>query len=194
MTLARGFKAQAEKLAEKAWLDLGIISGTRFDINRFAETLGARIVMADELVPHARLEEIDHIQPFSFSACTFLLTSGPVIVLNPVVGAGRRRSDAAHELAHLMLRHQMRVPERVGDYLFFTGSTDQEDEATWLGGCLLLPRAVLVQAAARGMTADLIADQYGTTPKMATFRMNTTGAARQLERFRSRKAATDSPK
>lgn len=191
MTLVRGFKTQAEKLAEKAWQDLGIVAGTRFDIERFAEALGARIVMADDLVPRARLEEIDHIQPFSFSACTFLLADGPIIVLNPVVGAGRRRSDAAHELAHLVLRHQMRVPERVGDYVFFTGSTDQEDEANWLGGCLLLPRAVLLHAAARGLTADLIADQYGTTTKMATFRLNTTGAARQLERFRSRKRPTN---
>jgi hypothetical protein len=41
------------------------------------------------------------------------------------------------------------------------------------------------------LTADLIADQYGTTTKMATFRLNTTGAARQLERFRSRKRPTD---
>jgi hypothetical protein len=94
-------------------------------------------------------------------------------------------------LAHLVLRHQMRVPERVGDYVFFTGSTDQDDEANWLGGGLLLRRAVLLHAAARGLTADLIADQYGTTSKMATFRLHTTGAARQLERFRSRKRPTD---
>lgn len=189
MSLVRGFKAQAEKLAEKAWLDLSLPDGDRFDIERFAESLGGRIVLADTLVPRARLEEIDHIQPFAFSACTFQLDRGPVIVLNPVVGEGRRRSDAAHELAHIMLRHQMRVPERLGDYVFFTGDVDQEDEANWLGGCLLLPRQIVLRAAARGMTADGIAQRYGTTPKMATFRLNATGAARQLERVRARRGA-----
>lgn len=66
VTLVRRFKTQAEKLAETAWQDLGIVAGTRFDMERFAEALGARIVMADDLVPRARLEEIDHIQPFAF--------------------------------------------------------------------------------------------------------------------------------
>ncbi len=188
MTLVRGFKTQAERLADKAWRDLGLADAAPFDISRFAETLGAQVLMADTLVPLARLLEIDHLQPFSFSACTFLLPGGPVIVLNPAVSDGRRRSDAAHELAHLVLRHQMRVPERVGDYVFFTGSTDQEDEANWLGACLLLPRAVVIRAAASGKDAEAIARAYGTTPKMATFRLNATGAARQLERFRAARA------
>jgi Zn-dependent peptidase ImmA (M78 family) len=186
VSLVRGFKTQAEKLADKAWTDLGIGVDNRFDVEKFVASMGGRIVLADTLVPRSRLEEIDRLQPFAFSACTFILDDGPAIVLNPVVSEGRQRSDAAHEVAHIVLRHQIRVPERLGDYLFFTGNTDQEDEANWLGGCLLLPRQVVLRAAGRGMNADGIATHYGTTPKMATFRLNATGAARQLERFRAR--------
>lgn len=184
MPLVRGFKAEAERRAAALWTDLEIPIIAPFDLERCAEHIGARIVMADALVSRSRLEELEEIQPWSFSACTFEVHGSPVIVLNPLRSAGRRRADGAHELAHVFLRHQMRVPERVGDYVFFTGNPDQEDEASWLAGCLLLPRQAVVKALLTGMDVPGLAEHYQTTEEMARFRVNATGAAVQARRRR----------
>jgi hypothetical protein len=56
----------------------------------------------------------------------------------------------AHELAHIILDHDVCTIERVGNLKFLTCDVQQEEEADWLGGCLLLPRVVLLKAAWTG--------------------------------------------
>lgn len=182
MPLRRGFKAEAERRAISMWSEVGQPAQQPLDLDATASTLGARILMADQLVSRHRLETLEELQPFAFSACTFDVQGQPIIVLNPLHAEGRRRADAAHEIAHLLLRHEMRVPERIAGYVFFTGNADQEDEATWLAGALLLPRATVVRAAHAGMGPADLAGVYGTTEEMARFRLNATGAAIQARR------------
>ncbi len=184
MALRRGFKAEAERRATALWSEVGADTSFAIDLNAAAATLGARIVMADALVPTTRLEQLEAFQPFALSACTFDVRDQPVVVLNPLRSPGRRRADAAHELSHLILRHQMRVPERIGDYVFFTGNAEQEDEAGWMAGALLLPRQAVLRAAHVGMDAHALALHYETTDEMARFRLNATGAAVQARRGR----------
>jgi hypothetical protein len=45
---------------------------------------------------------------------------------------------------------------------------EQEEEADWLGGCLLLSRELLIRGAAKGMTAGVVADMYQRRDAMAT--------------------------
>lgn len=187
MPLVRGFKAEAERRAAALWSDLGSPITEPLDLSAVAGSLGARIVMADELIARKRLEQLEEIQAFAFSACTFEVRDQSVIVLNPVRSDGRQRADCAHELSHLLLRHQMRVPERIGENVFFTGSADQEDEAGWMAGAILLPRQAVLRAAHTGMDAAALAEHYQTTEEMARFRINATGAA--LQARRSRQAA-----
>jgi Zn-dependent peptidase ImmA (M78 family) len=72
---------------------------------------------------------------------------------------------------------------------FRTCRPDQEEEATNLGGTLLLPRPLLLRTARQGLGVDEIAEQYGVTLEMARFRFNRTGVARQVDaRGRSRTA------
>lgn len=191
MPLVRGFKAEAERRAAALWLELGNTITEPLDVTAAAALLDAKIVMADELIPRTRLEQLEEVQPFAFSACTFEVNDRPIVVLNPLRAEGRQHADCAHELSHLLLRHQMRVPERIGGYVFFTGNADQEDEAGWMAGALLLPRQAVLRAAHIGMDARAIADHYRTTEEMARFRINATGAA--LQARRSRKAARSKP-
>jgi Zn-dependent peptidase ImmA (M78 family) len=184
MSLVRGFKAEAERRASALWTELGLPITGPLDLGVAAESLGARIVMADTLIPRRRLEQLEEIQAYAFSACTFEVRGQPVIVLNPLRSEGRQHADCAHELSHLLLRHQMRVPERIGDLVFFTGNADQEDEAGWMAGALLLPRQAVLRAAHAGMNAAAIAEFYQTTEEMARFRINATGAAIQARRSR----------
>jgi len=62
-----------------------------------------------------------------------------VTVYNPCSEASRTSSDLAHELAHLLLNHDVRELQQIAGHTFFTCNHDQEEEANWLAGCLLLP-------------------------------------------------------
>jgi Zn-dependent peptidase ImmA (M78 family) len=184
MNFRRGFKADAERLATELRSRIGLIATEPLNQDRLADLLNARIVSADTLVPLARLAELKALQDDAFSACTFALDNGTVIVYNPLASLGRRNSDIAHELAHLALDHKLRRTEKIGAFPFFTCDADQEAEANWLAGVLLLPRAALVESLKRGLGVEEIASKYGTSSPMARFRMNSTGAYVQTQRAR----------
>jgi Zn-dependent peptidase ImmA (M78 family) len=102
-----------------------------------------------------------------------------VIVFNPLRTIQRTQSDIAHELSHLVLGHQLDEVRIVAGVPFRTCRPDQEEEATNLGGTLLLPRPLLLRAARQGLGVEEIAEQYAVTVDMARFRFNKTGVSRQ---------------
>lgn len=69
---------------------------------------------------------------------------------------------------------------------FRTCRSDQEQEATTLGGTLMLPRPLLLHAVRQGMDIPAIAKAYNVTVEMARFRYNTTGVAKQVRRAAGR--------
>ena len=180
MALPRGFKAEAERMAQKLRADAGVGRSARLKLKRVAESLDVRIVSADELVPIEALHEIERIQAYSFSACTFEINERHVIVFNPIRSRPRRRSDIAHELAHIILRHDLTEIQYLNDVPFRTCRPDQEQEATTLGGTLLLPRPALLEEARNGITINQIARKFDVTKQMAQFRWNATGVERQV--------------
>lgn len=141
--------------------------------------LGASVRSADELTSLANLEELDALQKGAFSACTFDLGERTVIVYSPLSSLGRRQSDISHESAHLLLEHSVKEIETFGGLSFFTCDPDEEQEANWLAGCLLLPRELLVRATRNGLDSDDIAERYNVSSQMASFRIRTTGVLRQ---------------
>jgi len=144
--------------------------------------MGVGYRLADTLVPLAALTALDRLQPGCFSACTLPGPNGPVVVVNPLNSAGRQQSDAMHEISHLLLRHETRQLERIGDLVFFTCDPDQEEQADHLGATLLLPRPLLIAAPARGLTIAAIAETYGVSDQLARWRVNATGVAVQINR------------
>jgi Zn-dependent peptidase ImmA (M78 family) len=111
-----------------------------------------------------------------------------VIVYYPLRSLERRNSDIAHEFSHLLLGHELTEIREVAGVPFRTCRSDQEEEATNLGGTLLLPRPTLVRAVSRGMTTDEIARRFGVSREMAQFRINVTGVNRQVDTSRRRSA------
>jgi Zn-dependent peptidase ImmA (M78 family) len=75
--------------------------------------------------------------------------------------------------------------QSVGNLRFVTCDVEQEEEANWFGGCLLLPRPLLVKAAFDGMNARQIAEAFQTSEPMARFRLNASGVLVQLGRARA---------
>jgi Zn-dependent peptidase ImmA (M78 family) len=187
VTLRRGFLAEAEREAKRIRAELGLGPGEPVDASQIAKHLGIRVIAADELIDAARLHDLERVQAFAFSACTFDIDGTKVIVVNPLRTPARRASDIAHELAHLLLAHQLDEIRSVGGVPFRTCRPDQEEEASNLGGTLLLPRPLLLSAVRRGLDDQAIAAQYDVTTEMARFRVNRTGVRRQLRSTRQRR-------
>jgi hypothetical protein len=182
----RGFKTEAERLAQSVRERQGLRPNQPVSLEQAAKEMGVRIVAADELVDRARLEELEELQSGAFSAATFRIPGGGyVIVYSPLSLVGRRRSDQAHELAHIILDHEVRTVERVGTMQFLTCDVEQEEEANWLGGCLLLPRPLLLKAAKEGLSSSEIAELYEVSEPMARFRLNASGVLVQVGRERA---------
>ncbi len=182
MTLPRGFKAAAERRAVELRRAMGLRSAEALNITDLALYMGVKVVSADRLIPHERLEELERLQAFSFSAATFDVRGRSYVVTNPLRSAGRLASDVAHELSHLDLGHDLSEVREVDGVPFRTCRPDEEEQATSLGGTLLLPRPLLMQAALAGMSPEEIAKQYVVTVEMARFRYNSTGVTKQVAR------------
>lgn len=184
MTLPRGFKANAERESDRLRRALGLRPADPIDITELADHLGVKVVSADALVSRERLEEIERLQAFAFSAATFEIGDRKIIVTNPLRSDGRLASDIAHELSHVLLAHELSEVRQLDGTSFRTCRPDEEEQATSFGGTLLLPRALLMQAALKGKGPEQIAIECGVTTEMARFRFHTTGVSKQAERRR----------
>ncbi len=168
---------------------MGLRSYDRLNIRDLARHLHVEVIAADQLVKRVLLEELEQIQPGAFSAATFHLPDGrTVAVYNPCSDLGRTNSDIGHELAHILLNHDVREIQQLAGHTFFTCDPGQEEEATWLAGCLLLPRPLLLREAYNGIDADRIAAKFQVSGHMARFRLNTSGVLLQARRARAVKA------
>lgn len=185
--MRRGFKAEAERLASSVRRDMDKRPSEHVDAIDLARHAGAEVRCADELTSLAKLEELDELQPGAFSACTFTIGYRHIVVYSPLASPGRTQSDIAHEVAHLLLNHSVKTVETIAGVSFFTCDADEEQEANWLAGCLLLPRPLLYQAARRGMDSAAIAETYNVSEPMAAYRLRTTGVQRQIAAARARR-------
>jgi len=173
----RGFKAEAERHAARIRNELDLAPDARIDLSSLALHIGVEIISAAELVPLEELEELERLQPRCFSAATFHLPNKRTVVVTNPVGSSTARhvSDVAHEVAHVLLSHEIRRVQRLGNFTFFDCDPDQEEEANWFAGCLLLPRPLLLRAARLGHSAEQVAELYGVSFEMARFRLNASG-------------------
>lgn len=185
--MRRGFKAEAERLAVRLRTELGVKPNQRLNIDLLAGHLGVEVRRADSLVKRVELERLDSLQAGCFSAATFHLPDGRIVAVTNPIGTteGRRDSDLAHELAHVILRHQLRTAEKIGGLTFFNCDPEQEEEANWLAGCLLLPRPLLLTDARLGLSIEEVAAKHKVSVQMARYRLNTSGVYLQINRVKS---------
>ncbi|WP_030761645.1 MULTISPECIES: ImmA/IrrE family metallo-endopeptidase [unclassified Streptomyces] len=179
MTLPRGFKANAEREAVRLRRELDLGDTDALNVDDLADHLQVKIVSAEKLVSRTRLEELERVQAYAFSAATFHVSGKNIVVTNPLRTSGRRASDVAHELSHLVLNHDLTEIREVNGMPFRTCRPDEEEQATAFGGTLMLPRPLLLGAVRRQWGPVQIAEHYGVTEEMARYRYNTTGVAKQ---------------
>ena len=190
MALRRGFKSEAERITKRVQSELNMTAAQSVAPEILVKLLGIELRSGDDLIPRERFDELEELQPGAFSACTLRpVADHLVVVYNPLSAETRRRSDLAHELAHILLDHELSRLEKLGDLTFFSCDPSQEEEAAWLSGCLLLPRPLLLLETRRGASAAEIAKQYGVSESMANYRLNVTGVVRQVQARRRRSPA-----
>ena len=96
-----------------------------------------------------------------------------LIVYNPAHSPARHQADLMHELSHVLLKHPMVSFSPETRLLLRDGQ--HEAEATYLGGCLQIPRLGLNWAVRRSYTCTQIAQHFGASEDMVRFRSNMTG-------------------
>jgi Zn-dependent peptidase ImmA (M78 family) len=113
---------------------------------------------------------------------TLVVGEKTLVILNSSHSSARQASDLMHELAHRILEHE---PEEMsisneGLMLLKAYDKEQEEEADWLAGVLLLPREALVHVRRQGMPDDEVIAMYGVSQRMYTYRVSMTGVSRQF--------------
>lgn len=149
---------------------------------RLAEEYGVAVYSLADLTrsgcPQATIDFFTSVRPDVWSAALVPHGTGQFIVENGVHIPRRRRSNVAHEMAHLLLEHEF-------DRILFTdgkrgcrnpATKDMEEEAAELSGELLLPADAARRAAALGRSDEEVADFFDVSPEFARWRLNVTGA------------------
>ncbi len=121
-----------------------------------------------------------------WSAVTISCDGIDTVIFNPVHSEARQSSDIMHELSHVLLIHEPSQIMVSPDNPFMLRSYNErlEEEASWLAGCLLLPRDALVHIRTNGLSDDEACDSYVVSRQLLTYRMNVTGINRQFQSVR----------
>lgn len=184
-TLERGFKTAAERTSASLRAELGLVVTDRLEPAALARYLAVELRKPADIpdIPQEVLHQLLEIDPSGWSAVTVLLPTKATIVYNPRHSPGRQASDIVHELAHLILGHE---PARLimsndGALVMRSYDQKQEDEASWLGWALLLPRDGLLSLRRQNLSAAQIAGQLGVSETLVRYRLGVTGVESYLK-------------
>ncbi|MEJ7786647.1 MAG: ImmA/IrrE family metallo-endopeptidase [Solirubrobacteraceae bacterium] len=178
-----GFKTEARQIATEVRTELGLEPLDRLDAYRLAAHLDIPLVAASSLEPAAP-EAVRHVcgaDTRAFSAAVILLGSRRVVLYNDAHAPTRQQSDLCHELAHALLLHASSEPLVIAA----TYDTEQEAEAAWLGAALLVTDEACLDTCRRGQDVGEAALQFGVSPDLMRWRINSTGAQRRIARSRA---------
>ncbi|MCC6613395.1 MAG: ImmA/IrrE family metallo-endopeptidase [Anaerolineae bacterium] len=134
--------------------------------------LGGEAVTPDRLLT-ASPEAVEHLLRSEDWSAGIVRVVPLLIVYHPTHSPARHQSDLMHEIGHVLLDHPMvgfdpstGLPKRDPRY---------EDEATYLGSCLQIPRLGLQWCVKKGLGTVSIAQHFGASVQMVRFRSNMTG-------------------
>ena len=184
--MRRGFKAWCERTSREYHSSLGVPLTNPLDPRRVASLLGVRVT-TPEAIPGLSRETVVHLTRVdrdSWSAVAISHNGKRLVVLNSGHSEARQTSSLAHELAHIILNHTTDQAVLSDEGFLFRGNydADQEQEANWLAGCLLVPRDGLLAAGRRNSDHRYLAMRFGVSIDMIAWRLRMTGVSRQLNR------------
>lgn len=192
--LRRGFKTEAERLAQLVRAELGLGPLDRLDCFQLATTWGIPVVSLGELREDGASDEAIRrlLDPAAeFSALTICVGPRRLIVYNPRHSPGRQSNSLAHELSHHILGHEPASAIGLGGCRRWDPL--QEAEADWLAGTLLVPRESALACMSRTDDFDVGAGHFGVSRELFTWRVNHTGVAKQIAALRRQRRRERTP-
>ena len=184
--MRRGFKAWSERTSHEYRRSLGVRPADPLDPRQLANLLGVRVTTPEAIPGLSRgaISQLTRVDPESWSAVTISHNGKRLVVLNSGQSEARQTSSLTHELAHIVLNHTTDRAVLSDEGFLFRGSydADQEEEADWLAGCLLVPRDGLLAAGRRSADHRYLATRFGVSRDMIAWRLRMTGVSRQLKR------------
>lgn len=185
--MRRGFKTWAENqsIEQRRHLCLGV--GAPLPATQLAAYLGITIVSPEHIPGMSRehLECLLQRDRSSWSAFTVNVDTFTAMIHNTGHALTRQESNLMHEMAHIICKHAPSELIRVGGlpFLMREYNADQEEEASWLGACLQLPRPALWWAIKRRMTIAEMEQHFQASEELIRFRRQVTGIDRQFSRL-----------
>lgn len=173
MKFSLQFKHKCEAISSGCRIKLNLRAFERLPAGLLLDYFKAKVVTPHEVKSLEENQRQELLKPDSqWSALT--VTSRPLlIVYNPTHAPTRYESSMMHELAHEILEHPFAgfdectgLPMR---------NPLHEEEATYLGSCLQIPRRGLAWAIQKNMSLEQIAAYFGASPALVAYRCNLTG-------------------
>lgn len=190
MAFRRGFKSQCERRSVEIRKELGLHPADALCADDLAQSLEVTVWSTNDVadLSDEHLAVLNDEGDDSWSALTMRLGTSHLVVHKPVKSPHRRNSVIMHELAHITLGHELAEACILEDGSLVPGnfSQEQEDEADWLAGTLLLPRPALMSIRKRRLTDRAACEQFLVSRDMLTWRMRMTGVDYQLANARKR--------
>lgn len=186
--MRRGFKSSCEQRASAFRQELGLKEHDPLPADLLAAHLSV-LICGPTNIPDLAAQHKNHLLQEGkecWSAVTITTDDHILVVSNPTHSAARREANIMHELAHVVLKHRPAQIVTVPGFPFPIREyqDDVEDEATWLGGVLQLPRIALEWALIQRMSQQQICQHFTASAEMVRFRRNITGVDRQYSKKR----------
>jgi Zn-dependent peptidase ImmA (M78 family) len=191
-SLRRGFKTWCENAAGGYRRDLGLPRHSALDPRLLAQHINVKIWRTCE-VPGLAPGVLNHlikVDPESWSAVTLHLAEVNLIIVNETHVEGRQNNTLAHELSHIILKHEPAQVFVTADGMMMMAHYNEtlEEEADCLAGTLLVPREALLYALDQGFDNGQLSKYFGVTVDVIRMRRNLTGVDLQRSRRRVRRA------
>lgn len=185
VTLQRGFKAKAEKIAQGYREILGKNIWDPLCAFELATHLDITVYSATDLI-----SDVKSIQSLSgsgkeksgWSALTMTTKNNNKIIIHNTFHSGaRQQSNIMHELSHIICGHKIQdnrlvnLPIGMRDY-----NPLHEEEANCLGSTIQLPRSALTWATNRNMTDNEMASYFNASIEMVKYRLRMSGVLKQF--------------
>lgn len=190
--LKRGFKAQSERRSVEIRKKFGLQPDAPLSARKVAAAYHILVWTEADIAGVSKddLVQLTVTDPDSWSAFTMRVGEKHLIVVNSRQSEPRQNSVIMHELSHILLGHELTSAGLTADGHFVPTSydQDQEDEADWLAGTLLLPRPALLKIRRLGLTDHQAQASFQVSEQMLTWRIRMTGVDYQLSNSRRRNA------
>lgn len=182
--LRRGFKSQCERRSAETRKSLGLKADEPLRGFDLAPLVGATVWNERDVagLPVGNLKQLIQADGKSWSAFTLRIRMRHLILYNSSQSPPRINSVVMHELAHIALGHELHSASlsEDGHLVPSNYNQNQEDEADWLGGTLLLPRPALLRIRRDRLSDAEAMTRYQTSEEMFRWRLRMTGVDYQL--------------